>query len=235
MQSATKPRFIYGVIILVSLFLDQLTKYLAVIFLKGEPSFPLWQDVLHLTYHENYGAAFGMLSEHRWVFMTISTVAILALVWYLFFSKKMSFFMGFSFALVLAGGIGNMIDRVFLGYVVDFIDFTLIDFAIFNVADSLVCVGAGLLFITITRDLIKELKAQKLANNTEETETPCADLQDASTEQDNTEKTSLSEQSEGEQNKSETFEQNTTEKFDQTESETFDQSESKTFDQNEVL
>ena len=64
--------------------IDQLTKWLAVIYLQGEPSFPLWREVLHFTYVENTGMAFGMLKDHRWVFMVFSTVSIIALLVYLF-------------------------------------------------------------------------------------------------------------------------------------------------------
>jgi signal peptidase II len=63
--------------------------------------------------------------------------------------------------MLIAGGIGNMIDRLALGYVVDFIDFRLIDFAIFNGADSFVCVGAGLLILALLRDIIREGKEKR--------------------------------------------------------------------------
>ena len=71
-------------ILVGSVALDQLTKWLAVVYLQGEPSFPIWREVLHLTFVKNEGAAFGMLADHRWVFMTFSTVAIIGLSIYLF-------------------------------------------------------------------------------------------------------------------------------------------------------
>ena len=140
---------------------DQLTKWLAVVYLQGEPSFPLWRDVLHFTYAENTGMAFGMLKDHRWVFMVFSTVAIVALAVYLFRFRPESRWMQIPIAFIIGGGIGNMIDRIFLGYVVDFIDFTLIDFAVFNIADSFVCVGAGILIVYLLIDLIREIKLEK--------------------------------------------------------------------------
>ena len=109
-------------IIAGSVVLDQLTKWLAVIYLSGEPSFPLWKDVFHLTFVKNEGAAFGMLSDHRWVFMIFSTVAIIALAVYLFRFPPKSRFVQITLAIIIGGGIGNMIDRVWLGYVVDFTD-----------------------------------------------------------------------------------------------------------------
>lgn len=145
--------------------LDQLTKWLAVIYLKGEASFPLWQDVLHFTYAENTGMAFSLFSgeNERWVFMLFSTVAIVAILAYLIFWCPESRWMQVSLAMIAGGGIGNMIDRVLLGYVVDFIDFTLIDFAIFNVADSFVCVGAGILIVCLLLDIKKEMSTERAA------------------------------------------------------------------------
>lgn len=147
--------------------LDQLTKWLTVVNLAEYESFPLWQDVLHFTYVKNTGMAFGMLKDHRWVFMVFSTIAIVALIVYLFRFRPESRWMQVSMAMIIGGGIGNMIDRVFLGYVVDFIDVTLINFAVFNVADSFVCVGAGIMILCLVLDLIKEIKLEK-AQKTEE-------------------------------------------------------------------
>ena len=143
--------------------LDQLTKWLTVVNLAEYESFPLWQDVLHFTYVKNTGMAFGMLKDHRWVFMVFSTIAIVALIVYLFRFRPESRWMQVSMAMIIGGGIGNMIDRVLLGYVVDFIDFTLIDFAIFNVADSFVCVGAGILIVCLLIDVKNEMVAEKAA------------------------------------------------------------------------
>lgn len=141
--------------------LDQLSKWLAVVYLQGEPSFPLWKDVLHFTYVENTGMAFGMLKDHRWVFMVFSTVAIIGLSIYLFRFRPEGRWMQIAMAMIIGGGIGNMIDRIFLGYVVDFIDFTLINFAVFNIADSFVCVGAGIMILCLVIDLIKEIKMER--------------------------------------------------------------------------
>ena len=148
-------------IIVGSVFLDQLTKWLAVVYLQGEASFPLWRDVLHFTFVKNEGAAFGMLAEHRWVFMIFSTVAIIGLSIYLFAFRPKSRHVQITLAMIIGGGIGNMIDRIALGYVIDFIDFTLIDFAVFNVADSFVSVGTVMLMGYLVWDMIREMKAEK--------------------------------------------------------------------------
>ncbi len=136
-------------ITVIAVILDQATKWLAVEYLMPIDTFPIIKDALHLTYLENRGAAFGMLKDSRWVFLIISTVAIVGIVFYLVKYKPQSKMFRMSLAFILGGGIGNMIDRTVLGYVVDFIDFKLINFAVFNVADSFVCVGAVLLFIYV--------------------------------------------------------------------------------------
>ena len=128
-------------IIVGSVGLDQLTKFLAVRYLQPVGSYPLWRGVLHLTYVENRGAAFGMLSNQRWVFMVFSSIAIVGLTVYLFRFCRENRWVKVAIAMIIGGGIGNMIDRIALGYVVDFVDFTLIHFAVFNVADICVVVG----------------------------------------------------------------------------------------------
>ena len=149
-------------IIVGAVALDQLTKWLAVIYLENEASFPLWKDVLHFTYARNEGAAFGMLSDQRWIFMIFSTIAIVGLLIYLFAFRPKSRYVQITLAMIVGGGIGNMIDRIALGYVIDFIDFTLIDFAIFNVADSFVTVGAFMLMGYLIVDMIRDYKLQKI-------------------------------------------------------------------------
>ncbi len=148
-------------IIVGSIALDQLTKWLAVVYLQGEASFPLWKDVLHFTFVKNEGAAFGMLSNQRWVFMIFSTVAIIGLAIYLFRFPPKSRFVRISLAMIIGGGIGNMIDRIALGYVIDFIDFTLINFAVFNVADSFITVGAFMLMGYLILDMVRDMRKSK--------------------------------------------------------------------------
>ena len=153
--------FLWIAIMVLAVFLDQLTKYLTILFLKPVDTFPIIEDVLHLTYVENTGAAFGMMKDQRWLFMIVSTVAIIALLIYLFKKKTQPKLENLAIAFIVGGGIGNMIDRVLLGYVVDMIDFRLINFAVFNVADSFVCVGAGLLMLYIILSGVKEYKEEK--------------------------------------------------------------------------
>ena len=155
--------FLWIAIMILAVFLDQITKYLTILFLKPIDTLPIIKNVIHLTYVENTGAAFGMMKNQRWLFMIVSTVAIIALLLYLFKKKTQPKLENLAIAFIVGGGIGNMIDRVFLGYVVDMIDFRLINFAVFNVADSFVCVGAGLLMLYIILSGVKEYKEEKAA------------------------------------------------------------------------
>jgi signal peptidase II len=153
-----------------SILVDQIVKIIISSTMSVGETIPVIKDIFHFTYIRNEGAAFGMLSEHRWVFMIISSVAIVAMCIYLFKFCKERMLTRIGIALVIGGGIGNMIDRIFLGYVVDMIDCRFIDFYVFNVADSCVCVGAGIVFLGVLLDTIKELKeskAKKLAENNE--------------------------------------------------------------------
>ena len=121
---------------------------------------PVWENVLHFTYLENSGMSFGLLADHRWVFMLLSSVGIAALFVYLMYLKGQDKLLCTSLALVIGGGIGNMFDRIFLGYVVDFIDVQCIPFWswIFNLADSAVCVGAALMVLALLLEYKRERK-----------------------------------------------------------------------------
>ena len=155
---------IWLICVAVLVFLDQLSKWLAVILLEGQPSFFLIPGVLRFTYVENRGAAFGMLADNRWVFLVLSTLTIVCLLGFMIYSKPQSRLERAGLALVLAGGIGNMIDRVLLGYVIDFIDFCAFPKLwnwVFNVADSCICIGVGLLIIYIIKLSVSEYKAEK--------------------------------------------------------------------------
>ena len=164
---------IWLAVIIVAVFLDQLTKYLTVLHLKPIGTYPIIEDVFHLTYVENTGAAFGMMKDARWIFMITSTVAIIGILVYMIRrtcvkKEKMPWMEALSLSLIVGGGIGNMIDRTVLGYVVDMIDCRFINFAVFNVADSFVCIGAGVMVLYLFIEIGKEIKAEKAAKLVEE-------------------------------------------------------------------
>jgi len=152
-------------ITLFSILIDRITKSVASSVLKPLVSVPVIKDALHLTYVENTGAAFGMLKNYRWIFLSMSAITIIAIIAYLIYSrKKRHDLLTLSLSLILAGGIGNMIDRLFYGYVVDFIDFRLVNFAVFNLADTEVSIGAFFLIIYIL--FVETKKEGKLIGNT---------------------------------------------------------------------
>ncbi len=147
---------------------DQVTKLMASGMLKPVGSVDVIGGVLRFTYVENRGAAFGMLSEHRWVFMLVSLLAIAAMLVYLWKFRPKSRLACVAVAMIAAGGIGNMIDRIFLGYVVDFIDFCAFPSLwvwVFNVADACVCVGGGILVVWLVKSTVDEYREEKKNKN----------------------------------------------------------------------
>ena len=134
---------------IILIVVDQVIKSWAFSELQAIGTVPLIQDVLHLTYSENRGAAFSILYGKTELLMIVNTLLILVLL-YILFSKKLSHPIAvFSTTLIASGGIGNMIDRIIRegSFVVDYIDFRLINFAIFNFADICVVCGVALLML----------------------------------------------------------------------------------------
>ena len=130
---------------------DQYTKYLAVIHLKDKPAFIILNGVLELNYLENNGAAFGMLQNQKAFFIFVAIV-VLSVIGYVLFKMpdhKKYRILHLLLSLITAGAIGNMIDRIRLDYVVDFIYFVLINFPIFNVADMYVTISTAALVIML--------------------------------------------------------------------------------------
>lgn len=130
---------------------DQLTKFLAVENLKDKADIPLIPNVLYFQYLENRGAAFGIFQDQK-IFLILLTSLILIGVCYVLWkipADKKYIYLKLLCFLITAGGIGNLIDRIRLDYVIDFIYFAPIDFPIFNVADIYVSVGMILLFIVV--------------------------------------------------------------------------------------
>lgn len=165
---------ISAILLFVLVALDQITKQLAVIFLKGNEPVSIIEDVFELKYLENYSAAFGMdpisllhdifsfeifdnnpklFLNVKMLFFMILTIAIVAFFCFVFFripDEKRFKFMDYILIFFTAGAIGNFIDRIRLNYVIDFLYFKLIDFPIFNVADIYVtCSAFFLLFLGI--------------------------------------------------------------------------------------
>ncbi|MBQ8350788.1 MAG: signal peptidase II [Clostridia bacterium] len=165
--SFLRERWLPLAIMAAAVVLDIITKQLAVAYLKPIDTFPIIQDVFHLTYRINPGAAWSLFSapDQRWIFMSVSTVAILAMLAYLFLVKIDSKLMKIGLGAIIGGGIGNMIDRISLGYVVDFLDARIINFPVFNIADCFVTIGAGMLMLALILDWRREAKGGAREDN----------------------------------------------------------------------
>ena len=138
----------YILIILSLIGIDQFSKYLALKYLKGVSSIPIINDVFHLTYVENRGAAFGLFQNNQIIFVVVAMIACIVGLYYLY-KKDLNLLAKSSIILLISGAIGNMIDRVRLGFVVDYFDFRIVWEYVFNVADVFVVVGTILLCIYI--------------------------------------------------------------------------------------
>ena len=125
---------------------DQLTKYLTVANIDLFQRVGAWDGVFHLTYVRNTGAAFSTFEGQQWLFALIF-VMLTGFLLYEYFKKPMRFtkFERFCIAAIYGGGLGNMIDRLRQGYVVDMIETTFMDFPVFNVADCFICCGCVLM------------------------------------------------------------------------------------------
>lgn len=160
--------FIVVFILFIVLF-DQTTKFFALT-LQTVDFQRFLPGILRFRYHENEGAAWGILADHRWVFMTVSVIAILVMIAILIQMRKERDWLLFSsLAMFIGGGIGNMIDRIFRGYVIDFLEFEFIDFPIFNVADSFVTIGAVFMVAYLVRETVREVKQKKARKENEST------------------------------------------------------------------
>ena len=143
--------FLYLLMIAGLIALDQYTKQWAKVYLKDKPAYNLINGILELNYLENQGAAFGMLPNQKVFFIFVAFV-ILFVVGYVLLKvpdQKKYTILHFLFSLIVAGSIGNMIDRVRYDYVVDFIYFVRINFPIFNVADIYATVSAIVLLFLL--------------------------------------------------------------------------------------
>lgn len=129
--------------------LDQLIKFWAENTLRQVETVPLIDGVFHLTYVQNFGAAFSTMQNKRGLLVGLTSIFLLVILVLLLTKKLKSSWMVSSWSLILAGGVGNLLDRMFRegGYVVDLFDFRLIHFPVFNAADIFVCVGTGLLIV----------------------------------------------------------------------------------------
>lgn len=159
------------IIIAASILLDQLTKWIVINSMELYESIVFIPKFFSFTYIHNYGAAWGMFSNHRWIFILVTSVALIIMPIILYRYRKVHFLFNLSLSLFIGGAIGNMIDRIFIGYVIDFLEFTFIDFPVFNVADICVVFGAGIMMVYalfFDKTLFVDKKTAAASTNAEE-------------------------------------------------------------------
>lgn len=141
------------------IFLDQISKFMAVKYLKSSRPFIIVKDYINFNYVENRGAAFGILEHKRLFFVLITLSIILFLSFYLIkHHNDLSMVSRIAFSMLIAGAAGNLIDRIKLGYVIDFISFKfrgLYSFPVFNLADTFIVISTFLIVIAILFDKIE--------------------------------------------------------------------------------
>ena len=137
--------------VVVLVCIDQFTKYLVVGHLKDRPAYVLIRNIFQLEYLENRGAAFGIFQNQRWFFVIMTVVILVIVSWFYGRTPVEKRYLPLRICMIVltAGAIGNFIDRLTRGYVVDFFYFSLIDFPIFNVADIYVTVTFIVLVLLI--------------------------------------------------------------------------------------
>jgi signal peptidase II len=151
---------IYIAIILFTIFLDQYSKYLVLRYLKPIDTFPLIENVFHLTYVENRGAAFSLFTNMQpfLIFVTLVFAGVLIYILIKTNKNRANLWVNLSLSCIIGGAIGNLIDRIRLNYVIDFLDFRFIKFAIFNFADIFVVCGSISLLLALlaNKDILTE-------------------------------------------------------------------------------
>ena len=143
-----KRKRIFWLVAILGIIFDQLTKYLVVQkFPEINSTFPILEGVFHLTYVINTGAAFSVFSGQVEILRWVSLIVSLLLIIFISYSPRLSLLEQLGYGFILAGAVGNGIDRFLFGYVVDFLDFRLINFPVFNVADVSINIGVILLLV----------------------------------------------------------------------------------------
>lgn len=147
-----KEKRYFAALAVLLIILDQWSKLWTVAHIELGEVIPFCPPLFSLTYLRNYGAAFSMLQHQQWLF-TIITIAVLGYAaYYLMKQKTFNWLLFTGLTLIMAGGIGNFIDRLRLGYVVDMVHLDFMSFAIFNVADAYLTVGVALLMLALWRE-----------------------------------------------------------------------------------
>ncbi|HFU4116991.1 TPA: signal peptidase II [Streptococcus suis] len=145
-------KFGFPILAAVLIGLDQLVKAWTVANIELDTVELFIPGFMSLAYLRNYGAAWSILQNQQWFFTIVTIAAVTGLIWYYVKQIKGNLWTLFSLALMIAGALGNFIDRIRLGYVVDMFHLDFISFPVFNVADMYLSVGVGILFICIMKE-----------------------------------------------------------------------------------
>ncbi|HEP1819759.1 TPA: signal peptidase II [Streptococcus suis] len=145
-------KFGFPILAAVLIGLDQLVKAWTVANIELDTVEPFIKGFMSLAYLRNYGAAWSILQNQQWFFTIVTIAAVTGLIWYYVKQIKGNLWTLFSLALMIAGALGNFIDRIRLGYVVDMFHLDFISFPVFNVADMCLSIGVGILFICIMKE-----------------------------------------------------------------------------------
>lgn len=143
---------------------DQLTKYFAKSALYPDKAKNFIKGFLEFRYAENTGVAFSMFSGGRWFFIALTTIVAIGMLIYMFTKAQKNLWLYWTLSVLAAGAIGNLIDRICLGYVIDFINPTFVNFAVFNIADCAVTLGAVSLVAYLVFDMLKNKDKKEQAN-----------------------------------------------------------------------
>ena len=161
-NSDTKIKIYSISVIAILVVIDQFIKYVVDLYLKPIGSVPVIKNILQFSYYENDGAMMGMMSG-KTVVMTVLALICLGAITFVVFSGKVRFGVDYCcIVLMMSGGLGNIIDRIFRGYVIDYIEVLFVDFYIFNFADCLVTCAAIVMICNQIYEIIKENKAKKV-------------------------------------------------------------------------
>lgn len=152
------------VMIVLIIAFDQLTKYFAKSALYPDKAKDFIKGFIEFRYAENTGVAFSMFSGGRWFFIVLTAVVTIGVLIFMFKKAQENLWLYWTLGVLAAGAIGNLIDRIYLGYVIDFINPTFVNFAVFNIADCAVTLGAVSLVAYLIFDMLKNKDKKEQGN-----------------------------------------------------------------------
>ena len=158
--------FISLIVGAVLVIIDQIIKYFVSAYLQPVGSVSVIDNIFSLTYVENKGVAFGMFSDMRWIFVALTSILLVIIIFYMFKKRPKGKFFYVCAALIIGGGIGNLIDRIFYGYVIDYLSLSFFP-PVCNFADY--CITAGTIMLVIDllffSDILDSSKKAKIKND----------------------------------------------------------------------